>query len=251
MKLSAIIVDDEPSNREILAFLLKENCPEVTLVGSAESVAAGAELIRSQDPDLVFLDIEMPTGNGFTLVEQFPNARFKVIFTTAYDHYAIRAIRYSALDYLLKPIDPDELREAVTKGLADSGKQNQQQSLQVLLENLKSSHQQVPNKLIVSDKEGIEVLHIPDLIRCEADGNYTSFVTRDKRNIISSKPLGYYEGLLEKHNFLRIHQSTMVNLDFVTRYVRGRGGYVVMQDGKELEVSRTKKEELLARLGAS
>jgi two-component system LytT family response regulator len=249
MKLKAIIVDDEPSNREILQFLLKENCPEVLIVGTADSVAAASELIESEDPDLVMLDIEMPTGNGFQLLEKYPGARFQVVFTTAYDHYAIRAIRYSAIDYLLKPIDPDELKEAVNKVMGNLGNTGRDKTIQVLLDNLKVTNQHYPTKLIVSDKDGMEVLSIPELMRCEADGNYSYFTTKDKRRILSSKPLGFYEPLLEKHNFVRIHQSTMVNIDFVTRYVRGRGGYLIMSDGKELEVSRGKKDELMLRLG--
>lgn len=249
MKLKAIIVDDEPSNREILQFLLNENCPDVVVAGTADSVAAATELIEAEDPDLVLLDIEMPTGNGFQLLEKYPRARFQVIFTTAYDHYAIRAIRYSALDYLLKPIDPDELKDAVNKAIENAGHSDHNKTIQALLDNLKVNNQHYPTKLIVSDKDGMEVLNIPDLLRCEADGNYSFFTTKDKRRILSSKPLGFYEPLLEKHNFVRIHQSTMVNLDFVTRYVRGRGGYLIMSDGKELEVSRGKKDELMLRLG--
>ncbi len=249
--IRAIIIDDERIGRETLESLLSDCCPDVAVVAQADSIEAGRAAITKHDPDLVFLDIEMPFGNGFELLEALPGARFEVIFTTAYDQYAIRAIRFSALDYLLKPIDRDELIAAVAKARKRlSGSRVLNQNLEVLLENLRHTASE-HNKIALPTDDGLILVQVTQIIRCEADGNYTRFYLAGGEAMLVSKTLKEFETLLAEMNFLRIHHSHLVNVSHVRKYVRGEGGLVVMSDSTSVPVSRRKKDELIRRLAGT
>lgn len=242
----AIIIDDELHCRKTLSMLLKEYCPEVQIVEQCDNGEDGAEAIKKLKPDLVFLDIEMPRMNGFEMLEQFSEISFAVIFTTGYDQYAIKAFKFSALDYLLKPIDHEELKKAVQK----VGHQSQQplaQQLEILLQKL--NHQPTAiNKIALPTMEGLQMVPVDSIISCASDRNYTAVLLKSKQKIIVSKILKEIEEMLEDYAFLRVHHSYIVNLNEISKYVKGEGGYLVMSDGSSVDVSRSRKEILLQKL---
>jgi two-component system LytT family response regulator len=245
--LKAIIVDDEEKSRQTLNSLINTHCPEVTVTALCDSVNAALKAIGSQLPDLVFLDIEMPFQNGFNLFEKIKKPEFEVIFTTAYDQYAIKAIKYSAMDYLLKPIDSDELIMAVNKIKENkSGSVSSVQHLEALLSNLKLKGTSA--KIAIPTFEGFQMISSEDIIKCIADESYTHITLVNNAKITVSRPLKEYEELLSDLNFFRVHNSCLVNLAHITKYIRGDGGYAVMSDGSSVEVSRRKKNELVTRL---
>lgn len=248
-KINALIIDDERSNREFLAVVLADFCPQVNVVGEAEDVQSGIEMIRKHDPELVFLDIQMPNGTGFDLLEQFVPPRFQVIFVTAYDKYAIRSFKHSAVDYLLKPIDPEDLVKAVERAQQRTMQQEMTQNLQNLAHNLRNNDPS-NRKLIVKDRQGLVVIRLDDVVRCEADGNYSVFRLTDGSKVTAAKPIKHFEEILEEKLFARIHNSHLVNLNHIVKYIKGRGGIVITSDGAELEVSRSKRDEFLRRLEA-
>ncbi len=240
--MKAILIDDERKGRETLKKLLETYCPEVDVVAMAPGVEEGYEVIRKHTPDIVFLDIEMPGGNGFELLEKFDQIHFQLVFTTAYDSYALKAIKVHALDYLLKPIDPEELVDTVKKAAKnlDSGK---------LFEKINAFIQQsvVPEvkKITLKTADSIHIVQISDIVFCEASGNYTTFYLIDKRKILVSRSLGEYEELIADPNFMRIHQSFLVNLSHVRRYDKGDGGSVITVNEHVVPVSTRKKEQLM------
>ncbi|HTB05795.1 MAG TPA: LytTR family DNA-binding domain-containing protein [Bacteroidia bacterium] len=243
--LNAIIVDDEVSGAGALNLLIGKYCPEVKVLAVVHSANEAEKKINALSPNLVFLDVEMPHADGFQLLKRFKELNFDVIFTTAYNEYALKAIKHNALDYLLKPIDIDELKAAVKKCEEKQSKgQTDFSKVQNLLTSLAQT--QKVQKLPIPTPEEIVYVDIDDIVRCEADSNYTSIFLKDKRKITSSKTLKDYEQMLSDHPFFRIHKTHLINLSCVARYIKGDGGYVVMQDGVSLEVSRQKKAELLA-----
>ena len=242
--IKAIIIDDERHCLETLELQLKEYCPDVHLLEACRSAAIGLEAINRHHPDLVFLDIEMPAMNGFQLLEQFEEITFAVIFTTSYDQYAIKAIRFSALDYLLKPIDPNELRTAVNKFIEDRQVPITEQ-IRLLIQQVNGKGPQF-NKVAVPTSEGFELVPADQLIRCEANDNYTLLYLQNNRKIVACRTLKEMEEQLGNfQNFVRVHHSFIVNLNEVVRYVRGEGGYLAMSDGSTVNVSRSRKESLL------
>lgn len=248
--IKSIIVDDEKKARTILSGLLKAHCPEIEVIGEADSVISAEKLIREKNPDLVFLDIEMPFGNGFDLLEKTRDLTYDVIFTTAYNHYAIKAIRISALDYLLKPIDPDELVAAVKRFVEVKRNENiLQNQINYLLQEIKSGNTKNNiKKIAIPSIDGISFIEIDDIIRCEADANYTRIFTVNGQPILVSKTLKDYEDLLEEYGFVRVHHHNLINMNHVQKYIKGEGGYVIMTDGSSVEVSRRKKSEFLEKL---
>jgi len=240
--LNAVIIDDKPANIDTLRSLVTGYCPEVTIAGTATNVDDGQSAIHKHKPHVVFLDIEMPGGNGFDLLRRFGTLPFEVIFTTAYDQYAIQAFREHALDYLLKPIDIDVLRQAVQKA-------RNQIELKQVNEKLVKYLQQLPvsaaNKISLPTQDGYLFINPSDIIRCEASGSYSHFHMADGRKILVSMRLKECEEILPSGVFFRIHHSHIINLQCVNVYVRGRGGYVTMHDGSKVEVSVSKKEEFL------
>ena len=242
--LKAIIIDDEPDCCETLSMLLERYCPEVGVIAVCHSGAEALQAIPEQKPQLVFLDIEMPHMNGFQLLEQLPAIDFELVFTTSYDQYAIKAIRFSALDYLLKPVDREELRQAVQK-VAKRQQPPLPQQLEILLQKL---HQPATSKIAIPTMEGLQMIPVASIITCKSDSNYTTLYLKGKQKITASRTLKEVEEMLEGLSFLRVHQSHLVNLDEVGKYVRGEGGYLVMSDGSAVDVARSRKDLLLQKL---
>ena len=245
--LSAVIVDDEIPGVESLEILLKKYCPTVVLKGIAYSAEEAEKIITSVFPDLVFMDIEMPNTDGFEVLHQLKEIPFHVIFTTAHEHYAIKAIKHSAADYLLKPIDPDELILAIQK-CENTKKQTGDHFIQIdsLIQKLSQSAK--PQKFAVKTIEGMTFINPNDVIRLEAASNYTTIFMVGGKKIVASKTLKEFEETLTESGFFRVHNTHLINLNYVDKYKKGEGGYVIMTDASEVEVSRTKKNELLALL---
>ena len=242
--IKAILIDDEVHCLDTLSMLIHDYCPEVQVMEQCISAKQGLAAIEKHQPELVFLDIEMPKMNGFELLEQFDQINFAVVFTTSYDQYAIKAIRFSALDYLLKPIDIKELINAVHKVQAQRHLPSSEQ-FQMLMNQVKHRDNGF-NKIAVPTLEGFELIPAADLIRCEADDNYTHLFLRDKKKITACRTLKEMEEQLHDFSsFLRVHHSYMVNLNEVLKYIRGEGGYLVMSDGSTVNVSRSRKDALL------
>jgi two-component system LytT family response regulator len=242
--IKAILVDDEMHGLDTLGILLAEFCPEVQVIDRCQSAKKALESITKTKPDLVFLDIEMPVMNGFELLEQFEQIPFSVIFTTSYDQYAIKAIRFSALDYLLKPVDPKELIAAIRK-VAKKNNPPTSEQLQMLMDQLQ--HRESPlTRIAIPTSEGFELVPADQVVRCEADDNYTYLFLKNSTRIIASRTLKEIEEQLREFPaFVRVHHSYIVNLNEVVKYVRGEGGYLLMTDGSTVNVSRSRKEGLL------
>jgi two-component system, LytTR family, response regulator len=242
--IKAIIIDDEVHCLETLSLLLKEYCPQVQLLEQCRSAKKGLEVIEKLKPDLIFLDIEMPAMNGFEMLEQFTEIPFAIIFTTSYDQYAIKAIRFSALDYLLKPVDPNELISAVKK-VQEQRHLPMAEQFQMLLKQVQGKEHHF-NKIAVPTFEGFELVPADEVLYCEANDNYTHLFLKNKIKIIACRTLKEMEEQLQDFPFfVRVHHSYMVNLNEVTKYVRGEGGYLVMSDGSTVNVSRSRKDSLL------
>jgi two-component system LytT family response regulator len=245
--IKALVVDDEKKARDILTGMLNAHCPQVNVIGQADSVSVAEELIRSTKPDLVFLDIEMPFGNGFDLLDRTRDLNFDVVFTTAFDHYAVKAIKFSAFDYLLKPIDVDELKIAVDRLIQNKKDQNSfNGKIENLLSEIKINGK--PKRIAIPSLEGISIVNIDEIIRCEADTNYTRIYLINGEAILVSKTLKEYEDMLTEYHFIRVHHHNLINLNHVQKYIKGEGGYAIMSDGSSVEVSRRKKTEFLEKL---
>jgi len=242
--LRSIIIDDELHCLESLSLLLNEYCSEVELLDQCSSAKKGLEAIEKWKPDLVFLDIEMPVMNGFELLEQLSSVSFAIIFTTSYDQYAIKAFRFSALDYLLKPIDQDELVAAVKK-VGEQRHLPVAEQFQVLLKQIQGKNNGFL-KLAVPTADGFELIPAEQIVYCEANDNYTHFFLKNKSKIIACRILKDIEAQLQDFSFfVRVHNSYLVNLNEVARYVRGDGGHLIMSNGTMINVSRSRKEALL------
>ncbi len=236
-QFTAIVVDDEINNRQNLISLLSKYCPEITVLGEASTVQEAKHLVKTTSPEVVFLDIEMPGGNGFKLLEG--EVDFKVIFVTAYDAYALKAIKFSALDYLLKPIDKEELIQAVAKlELEDSEKERSK------LENLGSFLNQGEQRIALNLQEEVRLVAVKDIIRIEADNNYSTIYLSNEQ-VLVSKNLGYYYDLLKDSGFIRTHQSHLVNRSIIEKLVKKDGGSLVLKNGDSVPVSRSQKENIL------
>ena len=242
--LQAIVVDDEKPSREVLCNYLKEYCPDVEVVATASSIRSAYKAIKKYSPDVVFLDIEMPDGKGFDLLSLFDTISFKIIFITAYSDYAVKAFRFSAVDYLLKPVKIDELREAVDKIRQTEQPEAESGNLSALMSNLKSGSTKMPT-LVIPHLKGFQVLKIPELIMCQADGYCTNFYLTGDRKIISSKNLKHFYDLLIEHNFIRIHHSYIINLDHVTGY--NRQGEILLTEGLVAFLGNSYKTDFIRR----
>ena len=253
--LSAIIIEDERNTRELLKSYVEEDCEGVSVVAMEGSVEKGVAAIEAHKPDLVFLDIELSDGDGFQVLEHFPSISFDVIFTTAYNQYALRAFKFAATDYLLKPVDIEELQAAV-KRVVDKRQQQEaapaggNENLNILLQNLRNSSSTF-RKIVLPTNTGFTVVEPADIVRCEADRNYTYIFLADKRKILVSKTIKEYEEMLEPYDFFRIHQSHLINLHFLKNYIRGRGGAVELTDGTVIDVAARKKADFMRRLSLS
>ncbi|MFV0593281.1 MAG: LytR/AlgR family response regulator transcription factor [Draconibacterium sp.] len=241
MKIKSIIVDDEKHGRENLAGLLQEYCPEVLLTGEANSVADAVLLIEKYDPDLVFLDIEMPRENGFRLLETIENARFEVIFVTAFDSYAIKAIRFSAADYILKPINYNELATAVTRVSQRISQKQENRRVSELSRNIKQPENP---RIGLPTGDRIEFIEVKKIIHCKGEGNYTHIYLEGKRPLLVAKTLVDFEELLGDHSFVRTHKSHLVNLHHVSALLKTDGGTLELSNGDRVNISRRRKDSV-------
>ncbi len=235
---TAILVDDMPNAITVLRSDLEELGEEVQIIGTADSVISAAKLLRQQMPDLLFLDIMLGDGTGFDLLEIFPDISAKIIFVTAYEEHAIKAFRFAAIDYLLKPYDPEDLKRAVirAKGMLGTSKE----SINILQETMK--HPETPPKRIsLHTQEKIAVVDMDNIVRCESDGNNTLFILNNGDKIFVTKTLKQFEQLFSDHNFLRTHQSHLINIDYIQEYIRKEGGYLKMKNGDRIPVAVRKK----------
>ena len=243
--IKAVIIDDEKRSRDTLVGMVERYCPNIEIIGQADGCQTGILKIKELSPDIVFLDIQMPDGSGFKLLEDLDEYNFEVIFTTAHDQYAIKAIRFSALDYILKPINPDDLKNAIDKYLQKQNKGQINKNIQVLLDNIKSPN--VVPKIILNTSEGIYIVKTDDIIRCESDDYYTRFFFINDSMILISKTLKQNEELLSEYNFIRTHKSHLINIKHIKSYLRS-DGIIIMSDESKIPVSRRKKDKIVELL---
>jgi two-component system LytT family response regulator len=244
-----VIVDDELDAVNFIRSIIQEYCPKLVVTGTAHNANDGVQLITEQKPELVFLDVEMPHGSGFDLLARFPEKMFDVVFITAFNQYALKAIKFSAVDYIIKPINISEFIEAVDKVIEKrSHLYTHNINYLALFENLKST---LPTKLAIPTAEGMEYLNTREIVRIEADRSYCWFYMLDHKKHLVSRNLKEYQDLLTDRNFFRPHNSHLVNLEFVKKYVRQEGGYIQMADGSQIPISRIKRDlflQLMSRM---
>ena len=242
--IQAMLIDDEVHSLDALHILLSEYCPQVEVVAMCRSGSEALGKIHELNPELLFLDIEMPNMTGFELLSRVPGHEFDVIFTTAYNQYAIDAIRIKAMDYLLKPVDEEELVFAVQRAEERIKERIQSKQIDVLLTNIHGVSNEF-QKLAIPTQEGLHFINIRDICYCSGDGNYTNIVTSTGEKYLISKTLKGTEEMLSHPSFFRTHQSYLVNLHYIKQYIRGSGGYLVLQDGTTIQVARSRKEALM------
>jgi len=246
--MRAILVDDEPDGIRTLRKLLELNCPEVEIVATCSSAAEAIRTLEEVKPELVFLDVRMPGGSGMDMLAELSEIDFEVIFVTAHDEYMLQALQFSAVDYLMKPVDEDRLKEAVQRVEARlTGKRNSHQG-ETLLHNINKVGYPLEMRLCLPTQKGFTIVKLEEIIYCEAQRSYTIFRLVNNKSIIISKPLFDYDKLLADTIFLRVHKSFLINLMHIKEYMRGEGGTVVMSDGMEVEISRRKKEQFLVKV---
>lgn len=245
--IKTVIVDDEIDSIRVLQRLLNTYCPEVNIVGKADGVETALHAIQSCKPDLVFLDIEMTQGNAFDLLNQLQPIEFQVVFITAFDNYAIRAFKYSAVDYLLKPVDIDDLRGALDRVMRKVQGKSFLDQMETLLYNVET-FQLTQQKMAVPTLTGLVFIPIKDIMRFEAKGSYTSIYLTNMEEIVATRNIKEYEDLLPDAIFCRVHNSHIINLHKIQKYHKGRGGYIIMEDGSNIEVASRRREEFLRRL---
>lgn len=243
--MNAILVDDEKSNSEILREILKRYCPQVSVMAVCTDITSAMQQIELQKPDLVFLDIQMPNGSGFDLLDRIQQKNMEVIFVTAYDNFLLKAIRYSALDYILKPVNIPELVNAVNRAEKRFAAKTFNDQLQLLLSNMQKPAQ--TQKIAIPVKDEYIFVTVSDIVRLEANGAYTEIFTSDGKSFLTSKNMKEYEDLLPETIFCRVHHAHIINMNFVRSYHKGRGGYIQMTNGITIEVSVRKKDEFLSR----
>ncbi len=245
-QLKTLIVDDEPDAVNFIRSIITEYCPNLEIIGTANSVKEAVEAIAADMPDLIFLDVEMPHGSGFDLLIQFPEKTFDVIFITAFNHYAIQAIKFSAVDYILKPININEFIKAVARVFEKRSQVTDRGAkYDILLENIRTTP---PTRLAIPTSDGMEFLNTREIVRIEADRSYCWFYMTDKRKILVSRNLKEFQELLASRNFFRPHNSHLINLEHVKKYVRHEGNSTIMADGSQIPISRNNRDLFLARM---
>ncbi len=241
--IRSIIIEDEKRSRDTLRELLKRFCKNVEIIAEADGYKSGIEAIKKHKPDVIFLDIQMPDGSGFKLLEDIGEIDFEIIFTTAYDQFAIKAIKYSALDYLLKPIFPEELINAIKKIEKKRQINTINKNIKVLLDNINTPEEE-PKKIVLSTSDKIHVIKTDEIIRCESDNYYTNFFFTNGKQLLISKTLKENDELLSAHNFIRPHKSHLINTKYIKSFNRNEGGFIVMTDDSKIPVSRRKREKI-------
>lgn len=250
LPFNAVLIDDEKSGLESLSLLLEKYVPHANIVAKCDTAASGIAAIKKLDAsenNLVILDIEMPYQNGFELLDKIKDIYFEVIFTTAFHNYAIKAFKYNATDYLLKPINPQELKDAI-KRIEQKFASRDNSSIKRLLENMQSAMQAEEKRIALHTSDGIELIAPNQIVRCEALQSYTTFILADKTRIMVSKNIGEMENLLPSNLFMRVHKSHLINIRYIKKYIRTDGGQLLMADGVCVDISRFKKEEILSKL---
>jgi two-component system, LytTR family, response regulator len=246
--LTAIIIDDERNSRNALRQKLNNHCAEVTIIAECENGEEGIKSIEENKPDIIFLDVEMPRMNGFTMLQQLQQHNFEIIFITAYDHYAIKAIKFSALDYLVKPVEIADLKTAVEKAAEKRKHITGNMALETLLQNLMNKEKE-QHRIAIPSMEGLQFVATGDIIYLEALSNYTNFYLMNNKKITVAKTLKDFEDLLPSSIFIRIHHSYIININCIEKYIKGDGGQALMKNGVYLDVARRKKEEVLKIIG--
>jgi len=242
--IQALIIDDEMKSQSTLHKLLEKYCSDVEVIGFAHNVQSGILAINKLKPELVFLDISMPDGDGFEILKRVTERNFEVIFTTAYNDYAIKAFQFAALHYLLKPINYLELQNAVYRYQNNRSAIDMKEKIQILYDSMNNHHQ----KIILPTANGLRVIELKQIIYCQADGSYTKFFLTEGESILVSKGLSNFEDILPSDIFCRVHSKHLVNMNFVSKYVKGRAGKIVLLNGSEIDVSESKKSEFLKHI---
>ena len=241
--IHCILIDDETNSLEMMEWLLKTYCPQVRIDAMCQSAEEGIKAIHQFHPDVIFLDIEMPHRNGFDMLEQFDKLFFEVVFCTAYDQFAIKAFKYSALNYLLKPVDPEDLKETIRR-IEEKKSLPSKEQIDLLFQNLKQTAKPAVQRIALTTNDGMIFVSTADILYCEAESNYTSVVLENKK-VLVSKTLKEIDEALAGPDFYRIHNSFLININQIQKFVRGDGGYVVMNDGKAVGISRSRRHEFM------
>jgi two-component system LytT family response regulator len=244
--MKAIIIDDEKNVINTITNLIILNFSDIEIVASATNIETGLKIIRTHQPDVVFLDIQLPDGTGFDLLRQLEKILFKIIFITGHEEYALDAIKISALDYILKPVDEDELKRAIEKAREIIKHEEEQLKLQALLENLHDKKSL--KRIILRTSDFLYFVAIDDIIRAEADNNYTSFYLSNGKSILVSRTIKEFTELLKGAGFIRVHQSHLINISYIEKYVKADGGYIVLKDKTDIPVSSNNKHQILQKL---
>ena len=242
--ITCILIDDERNALEMMEWLLKTYCPQVRILDMCSSAEAGIEAINKKRPDVVFLDIEMPRMNGFDMLEQFEKPFFDVVFCTAYDQFAIKAFHYSALNYLLKPIDPDDLINTI-KRIEEKKSVPTKEQLALLLQSMQQSPKATPQRIALSSGDGLIFIPTNDIVYCEAESNYTTVVLVGGKKVVVSKVLKEIDEALSGPDFFRVHSSFLINLNHIKKFVRVDGGYIVMDNDATINISRSRRQEFM------
>ena len=244
--MNVVIIDDEAGVRKAISSLLTEHFPDIRILASAATISEGYEVVIKHKPDLLFLDIGLPDGTGFDLLKRFQQIPFKIIFVTGHQEYALDAIKVSALDYILKPVDTDELCRAVEKAGVMINYEEQMLKFQALNENLQS--RKVLKRIILHTSDHLQLVSVSDIIRAEADSNYTTFSLSNGKHILVSRTIKEFEGLLSRSGMIRVHQSHLVNINYIDRFVKRDGGYLILKEGSKIPVSTNLKKQVLQAL---
>lgn len=242
--IRCVLIDDENNSLEMMEWLIKTYCPQVSIVAMCNSSEKGIEAIKKFKPDVVFLDIEMPHMNGFDMLEQFDKLFFDVVFCTAYDQFAIKAFKYSALNYLLKPVDPADLQETIRR-LEEKKSSPSKEQIEMLLQNIRGNAKPPVQRIALTTNDGMIFVSTQDILYCEAESNYTSVVLKGGKRILVSKVLKDIDETLSGNDFYRIHNSFLININHIKKYVRGDGGYVIMENDVTISISRSRRQEFM------
>lgn len=248
MTLKTVLIDDEKNNLDNLFALLQQHCPVVEVVAAAGSAEEGRDAISRLNPDLVFLDIQMPGKNGFDLLRSLPRYNFDVIFVTAYDKYGIQAVKFAAVDYLLKPVNAEELQEAVTRVIEKNRRKKENLQLENLLQILQKQHNRDEHRIALTTLKETRFIYTRDIVHCESSNNYTTFFVNNGEKLLVSRPIHEYEDMLGDYGFIRCHQSYLVNKKYIKSWVKEDGGYLLLYNNTQIPVSRNKKDAVTGAL---